>query len=314
MGKEPPFRMDMTVARADRSRQFLSILQPLFSESGESLFVARRLTLENGSGLPSDGIFVPPSQLKKAKNAFYRHLDVLYESAMGERVREASAETAGGEARSDLPPLDAAAVSRRGSISPVGQEPIPFAGLDAEGSLPEGVSLAILGGFTYVPLPPVIMDDAAFLKGLERLVSGSPGTRFAVGLSNVAHLAFADRLRNSPNAWFFVDFPLYVANLRAYRFFENRVKRLLFQYFWMEGDQEGYRLLASRVGDNARLVRMAPNFRAPLFYSLGCFAKHSLFGGTCASECPKDFHARLEQGKNGFVVVVRDCVTYLFRE
>ena len=60
------------------------------------------------------------------------------------------------------------------------------------------------------------------------------------------------------------------------------------------------------------MVTVAPGFRAPLFTSRGCFAKHVLNGGACFDGCPRDFRVPLRQGGRRFEAVVADCVTYLF--
>ncbi|MCX7031880.1 MAG: hypothetical protein NTU62_17415, partial [Spirochaetes bacterium] len=60
------------------------------------------------------------------------------------------------------------------------------------------------------------------------------------------------------------------------------------------------------------IVTVAPGFRAPLFYSRGCFEKHVLNRGVCPVGCPRDFRVDLRQGGKRFEAVVKDCVTYLF--
>ena len=60
------------------------------------------------------------------------------------------------------------------------------------------------------------------------------------------------------------------------------------------------------------IVAVAPGFRAPLFVSRGCFAKHVLNRGACPAGCPRRFRVQLRQGGRRFEAVVQDCVTYLF--
>ncbi len=73
--KGPPFQSTVTVDKATRPRPFAQVLASLFAESGDSLFRPGEITFRNDSGLSDDGIFVPPSELKKAKNDFYEFLD-----------------------------------------------------------------------------------------------------------------------------------------------------------------------------------------------------------------------------------------------
>jgi hypothetical protein len=114
--------------------------------------------------------------------------------------------------------------------------------------------------------------------------------------------------------WYFADFYLYAANSLMLAFLAQRVPRLLFAYAWIEGDEDNNRALARASAGSVPVIRIHQDFNPPLFYSLGCFAKHVLNGGKCFIECPKDFTRELTQGKNRFRVVVRDCVTYLFAD
>jgi len=61
-------------------------------------------------------------------------------------------------------------------------------------------------------------------------------------------------------------------------------------------------------------VRITEGYRPPLFYSLGCYERHSLGAGKCRRECRRHFIHEVRQGKNRFDVVVKDCVTYLFQK
>ena len=89
------------------------------------------------------------------------------------------------------------------------------------------------------------------------------------------------------------------------------MKKLLFLYHWIEGDEANLRAIAL---ETPAFVRIDPHYRPPLFYSLGCFERHARGRGRCPEGCPKDFMHELRQGKSSFRVVVRDCVTYLFQK
>lgn len=296
---------------AKTKRSFVDVLQAAFSESGESIFRARSLSFVNHTSLPDDGIFVPPSELKKAKNDFYRGLEERFDAALTAKAAEVQrADDAGKPPNSAA---DIAAPAHRELISPKNAEPIPFVSKGAKGIRAE--ALASIDGVSFVPLPPVMPEDSEWLGALEQLVEENPSTQFAIGLNNVGHLAFVDSLAARQNVAFFVDFSLYVANRFALRLMRRRVPRLAFAYSWIEDTEEWHAALP------VPLIRISPSFRPPLFYSLGCFAKHVLMSGTCPDEsarpegqkgCPRDFSRDLTQGRNRFKLVVKDCVTYLF--
>ncbi len=307
-----PFIREAPLDTASSGTPFTAVLRRLFAQSGGSLFGLGGLSFVNESGKPEDAVFVPPSALKKIKNDFYAHLDALFRRAIDRRVEEASraAETP----VSDTGPSQWAGpeLKERDRLGGKGRGPVPFAAPGPAGALPEGFTPAVVGGFTFLALPPVIQEDAACLAALESLFGGAKEKKFALGLSNVSHLAFVKALERFENAWFFIDFPLYVANGDAFRFFAREVKRLLFQYFWIEGDGEDYAFLSGRLSGGPPLVRVSPSFRPPLFHALGCFAKHVLNGGECVEGCGRDYGLSLRQGGRSFRLTVEDCVTYLF--
>jgi putative protease len=315
--EDRPFSREVEVEKAAEEKPFAAVIEKLFAESGGSLFQPERIAFINESGMPDNGIFVPPSILKKVKNDFFRHHDSRFEASMNERVRRVAASKGAAPLKPrGLPPprIDARALSRRQSLIWKGCAPIPFACLGEDGELPDLSRAPSLGGVVLVPLPPVILDEKPFLRVLTRMLGNNPRAAFAIGLSNVSHLAFAERLASLENAWFFVDFPLYAANHHAVEFFAHHVEKLLFQYSWIEGGPEDHAALAAASVPEAPLVPVDPSFAPPLFYGLGCIARHSMSDGACLEGCPKSFEADLRQGKNRFRLVVRDCVTYLFAD
>ena len=297
----------VAVSAARTRRPFLPILAALLEQSGASVFRPATITFTNQSGRADDDIFARPAELKAMKNELYRFLD----AAFAENARGGAGAPAAPVRRGEPPlaPGLMAKLSERGLLSPPAAAPIPFAvGDPARLELPH---LAELGGFRWLPLAPVLVDDRAWIEAVKRLATDHPAARLAVGLNNVSHLAFASALEEAPNAWFFADFFLYVANGSTLRFLERRVPRLLFAYEWLEEGDQG----AGPGGASPAVptVRVSPGFSPPLFTSLGCFTRHSTNGGRCQPDCPKDFSARLQQGRNHFHLVVRDCVTYLFK-
>jgi hypothetical protein len=199
-------------------------------------------------------------------------------------------------------------------LTPRGGEPVPYARLrESAGHPPLLEEPAQLEGILFVPLPPVLGDERSWLEAIAGLSNERPRTRIAVGLNNVAHLTLAIQLSALANIEFFVDFHLYAANRLAVSTIQEFVPRLLFAYSWIEGDQENHEALASRLAGAVPMIRISPSFSAPLFYSLGCFARHAMNKGACLDGCPRDFQTLLRQGRSRFELVVRDCVTYLFR-
>jgi len=301
----PGFSARVTLSASQSRRPFISILSALLEESGTAAFRPGTVSFTNDSGLPDDGIFVRPAELKKLKNELYQHFDRSFPSAPPLPLEEA--DPPGQHLASPLDSRALASLADRQLLGPPGAAPVPFVGGDP-GSL-EIAGLADRAGFRWLPLPPVLLEDARWIEAVGALGRAHAETRIAVGLNNVSHLAFVTALEGLQNVWFFADFFLYAANDSTLQFLRRRVPRLLFAYEWLEGD-------ATPSGRQPRAVPtvlLSKSFSPPLFTSLGCFTRHSTNDGRCAEDCPKEFSVGLRQGRNRFRVVVRDCVTYLFR-
>ncbi|HET6450477.1 MAG TPA: peptidase U32 family protein [Spirochaetia bacterium] len=309
----PPFVGQVSVLPARTRRPFAPLLSSLLQESGDSELRPGSIAFENQTGLPDDGIFVRPAELKKLKNELYEHLD-----------HELSARTGGGEPSAAIPgtpaapepsPLtqsDLSRLSRRELLSPPGQAPVPFAGIEPAPLAPD--ALAQMCGFRWVPLPPVILDDSAWIEALRHLARHNPASRFAIGLNNVSHLAVAQALAADPNVWYFADFFLYAANRATVDALVRRIPRLLFAYEWLEAGSVPGAGGAASFAAPVPLLRIAQGFPPPLFVSLACITRHAAGGGHCREDCPRELTGELRQGRHRFRLVVRDCVTYLFRQ
>ena len=143
----PDFQRDLTVDEAKSRKHFADVLQALLAESGEGLFRPGRVQFTNATGLADDAIFVPPSELKRAKNDFYRGLEEDFGRERAARVREVEADTAGIEAGSARPGLaDLECFAHRERLSPRDNAPVPFVSRGQRGI--ESAGLATVDGFT----------------------------------------------------------------------------------------------------------------------------------------------------------------------
>lgn len=347
------FRWEQTVPvqRAARPRAFRPILEQLFRESAESLLVlsGSEARFENLTGMGDDELFVPPSALKKAKNAFYAALARWLDARLRQRLAAVRDDDPCGEPAQRVlehgPPLDALEVRQDLSPStPPGAEPslFPFASPTRPLRLED---LAQVAGWTVLPLAPVLRaaQQPHVFETVREQVAGEPQRRFLIGLSNLSHLALAAAMAGVPNAAFFVDFHLYVANRFAFGFFARRVPRLLFQYSWIEGSEEEHqellRALHRDAGPGApaqaaahapgavgspALLRIAAGFRPPLFYALSCpvgqealsdparEARDQGAGARGCKGCSRRIAVPLRQSRRRFRLEVRDCLACLY--
>jgi collagenase-like PrtC family protease len=333
-GGEFSWQTGIPLERAASRRDFAAILAEVFAESGDCLYTLGNPALENRTGLPNDALFVPPSALKKARVAFYRALGEALEARRRGRM-EAVAEdgVSSGRKPATAARMEAVAedgvssgrkpataneallrrVARRQDLSPLHEHgdpaPHPFAGGSAHVKLEE---LARVEGYRVLPLPPVARAEDHLGWAVE-LIQAHPEERFAVGLSNLAHLELPRRLDGRPNVRFFADFPLYLANRFTVAFLGRQVPGLLFATHWLEGSEEDARALEATV--DLPLVRLEESFRPPLFYGMGCPRGQGVLrvgGRGGCRECSGGFDAFLTQGKNRFRLSVRSCSAYLY--
>ncbi len=321
-GGEFSWQTAIVLEQAVSHRDFAAILAEVFAESGDCPLTLAGLELDNRTGVPDDALFVPPSALKKARAAFYRALEEALEARRRARLDAVAGDGAPGlEPQAGAAAAPAAAshaallrrAARRQDLSPVhpadDPAPHPFARGSGRLKLEE---LASVEGYRILPLPPVARKQDPAERALE-LLRSYPEERFAVGLSNLAHLELARRLAGLPNVWFFADFPLYAANRFTAAFLAKQVPGLLFATHWLEGGLEDARALEQAAG--LPLVRLDQGFRPPLFYGLGCPRGQGALrvgGRAGCRDCPGGFDAELAQGRNRFLLRVRDCTAYLY--
>ncbi len=290
------FSRQLPIVSSTGGRPFAEVLRKHLGDPSESLFSIKDLVFENETGRAETEIFVPPSELKRTRKELFAALDNWFLLSVDARAKAAAAETFPAESLA-LP----AELAHRDLLSPPAARPVPFASLPL---LQAGAgSFAVIGKYTCIPLPPVMLDDDLWLQALRRLSKENSEALFAIGLNNVGHIDLAARLSDCGNLFFFIDFFLYAANRQALSLLSSRVARLLFAYAWVEGE----------AAVSPGVVSIARDFRPPLFYSLGCYERHAQGAGQCREECSKDLTHEMRQGRNTFTLVVRDCITYLFR-
>ncbi len=340
-GGEFSWQTAIPLERAGSPKDFAAILAEMFAESGDGLFTLATLELDNRTGLPDDLLFAPPSALKRARVAFYHALEEALEVRRQARLQAVAEDGAlpaegGGMSPGGRPEEGGTSAlvrraARRQDLSPVHEpdDPAPHPFVRGSGGL-KLEELARVEGWRILPLPPVARkEDPA--GGAVELIRAHPEERFAVGLSNLAHLELVQRLAGLPNVRFFADFPLYAANRFTVAFLARQVPGrpgaggLLFATHWLEGSLEDARALEAATAATAAggaaaavglpLVRLDQGFRPPLFYGLGCPRGQGALpvaGRTGCRDCPGGFDLPLAQGKNHFLLRVRDCTAYLY--
>ncbi len=301
-GRECLVSKVLPVEKARSRNDFKKILLDLFQSSGDSAFTCGKIRLINQTDFDDNSIFIPPKELKSTRRAFFDRLDSL--SAQGSMTPPPKRNTVRfkREHSRGIP---------RGKLVPGGNGKIPFVLFDSEFSQN---SLPVIAGKRYVPLMPVLFNSQAYLKQLVNMIESGSTIHFVLGLNNPTHLEWVSKLSQYENVSFFIDYGLYTANSYAYRFFTERIPKLEFCYFWIEGSWEEYLSLIQSTGDTGvPLYFIGQSFTPHLFLSRGCYT-NNLNGGTCPASCSRRFTYSLTQGSRKYQVVVKDCITWLFNK
>ena len=198
---------------------------------------------------------------------------------------------------------------------------MPFASphiLENAHTLPE------IGGWRFLPLAPLVASTEAYLDlAKKRIVAEvAEGAALAIGLDAPHHLAFARSLLRDPamtnyisRIAFWIDIHLYVANASSIAFLASVLDRIAFGYRWIEAEKAG---LSGGGGACVAsgaipLIDVGEGFNAPLFLSKACLIRHHLGKGHCPVPCGKRMTAPIRDRDKGYVAIVEDCVSMLFR-
>ncbi len=321
--------------KLEKSRQAGSFGKALgiFSESGTQDFrlemdgAAAVLLSSDYEGPSVEELFIPPSALKRFKNAAYERIAALL------RSRTSALAQAAVEAATSLP-----AAYRSPALPRPPRASIVFPDSRIEGGMPfatpallaAGTGLPEIGGWLWLPLAPLVLaTDEYFRIARERILEElRGGRRLAIGIDAIHHLAFATELLSTletdvsrGNLAFWIDVHLYVANSSTLAFLVDRLDAIAFAYSWIEAREdlalapktEGAREGGSADSTYPAIIEAGETFNAPLFLSKACLIRQHLGKGHCPVPCGKRLTAPLRDRERSYVVVVEDCVSMLFR-
>ncbi|MBR2280996.1 MAG: DUF3656 domain-containing protein, partial [Spirochaetales bacterium] len=252
-GLEFPMEMQEAKNPSDLDSVFTKVLEA----SDKSLFTLGGLTVLNRSEIEHP--FLPMSILKQARRDFYQRLDNEFEEALTHKIQGLGAS------------LPAALANRE---------------------LPERSELGLWGaivesqGRRYLPLPPLMFDEAQEIERLNAILEKNPG--LIVGLNNIAQVLWA---KGHPETSFFADIFLYTENTESYSSLKAELPNLIGSY---ELDPD---TPFNHAGD----------FRPPLFISRVCMRHHGL--GLPCKGCSRDNTYHLEQNGHRYTARCKDCLT-----
>ncbi len=298
--------VDISPAHGD---DLAAIFEPLVFESGESCFIPATVTFkrENDPALP-ERIFVPPSRLKRLKNAFFQTLD----SSLKEETRNMAERVATAPMPRNISPkkfdtllsfaADRTRFSPKHTINGNLTKELPFADISALHDRANFFS----DGATVIPLMPFVADEERYFATLTSFLDTVDGP-VVLGINNIGHLPLCREIAVRTDVFFFLDIFCYVANCYTIPFCQDFLgDRILFGYRWIE---EGRPLDDSNYP--LPLLGTGPAFNPPLFISRVCTLK-SIAGGTCPAGCSHEGVAHIENQGRHYRVLTKSGLSWLF--
>jgi putative protease len=305
------FSQSLSVFKGRKRVDFAKLLKEHLAESGDSYFSLAGLTVHNHTQFGDDALFIQPSVLKRFKHALYEHCQEYYTRYKQDVYKKICEDLTfvlkeyghknKVQAPIPLPP--------RSRIYWKSQPSFPFVVEPEQLDLKDLVCRDHVYYLALAPLALGVPEDE-YEDRLARFLAKYPEQKFAVGLNNLFHLSLVKGLSRHPGVSFFIDYALYCANLFAFIFFLKHVPRLLGQYFWVEGNKDDFLACKTAAGGvDIPLLKIDKPWSFPLFISRACFKKYS--GENCEN-CPKQGKFTLRQMNRSFLLVIRNCISYLF--
>jgi len=192
-------------------------------------------------------------------------------------------------------------------VEPENLAPVPpdFPGMEA--LLQSLNSISSPAKWLSLPLAPFTPDSCTYVEGIETLLAKMvAGTGVLLGLGNLGHLAWLERLRTFSNQRgitlaCFLDYGFNLANSYSVQTLTNQVSASGFRSADFLGWTENSTKPAFRSGE----------FNPPLFIGRACMLRNSNNKALCPPDCTGNFERELRQGKQKFCLLGLHCMNYL---
>ena len=256
-GKAFPLDIQEAKSQSDINQIFTKV----FEASDKSYFTLGNLSVENSSGFSSP--FIPMSALKQVRRSFYQDQDDAFETGL-----------------TSMPEIEEPTEKAFNPLLPPRTE------------LGLWDKVVSVGKKDYLPLSPVMFNEAEYLDSLDAKIAGNPN--LMIGLNNIAQIQWA---RKHPKQQFFADVFLYTQNSFAYASLKAQLPNLIGSY---ELDRD---TVFNYTGDD---------YTPPLFISRVCL-RHNGLDLPCRG-CSRDNTFHLVQNGNHYKAVCRNCITIVTKD
>ncbi|MGD1823220.1 MAG: DUF3656 domain-containing U32 family peptidase [Pleomorphochaeta sp.] len=278
-------KKEYKVQISHKKSEYKTKIENIFKQSQKSNFEVDEIEIINNSTFDTESIFLPLSEIKKLRRAFYEEIDLLCEDYINKEI----------EIDKIIHPLNNTIDLPNKSL--LTKYELPF--FQEVPTLVE--DLIIIDDKYYLPLPPVFFNEYEQINNLSVLYNNIKERHlensFFIGLNNIAHINWI----KDKDIKVYADIYFYLAN----RF---SAQTLLDLELNLVG---GYLFLETVVGDISKWpfipTRIEKDFIPPLFISRTNFNFDSL------GETKKNCRYNITQRDQEYTVISNNELTYLIK-
>ncbi len=261
----------------DKSGKQINIkekMQELFSKPFDSLYEIKILKIKNETSLNNHEIFLLESMLKSINRMSYQYINKIDKeidykkiSFIMKTLNELKKIKLDNISNINDPEL-IKFISKRKNIN-IKNSIIPF----YTGNKINLETIVSSGKYCFIPLNPIVYNNN-YYKKIINFIKQNPSEYIFLGINNIHHLKFLESLKSFDNVYSFIDFFFYAANRFTLNNGSIKQARVMFAYYWIEGNLENYEYLKNKA--DMPIFKIEPSFSAPIFLHEGSFIKESL--------------------------------------
>ena len=285
------YKAPLVVEESISAFDWQSKMNKVFSRSDKSPVICENLSFVDNSEIAGGNIFIPLSQMKQIRRAWYAVLEEKFDEYLSSPLT--------------LPKYPKTVLE----ILPQRSKLVLSDGLPFFTTIPTNIEdLILIDGYYYLPLSPVTFNEEEEIRRLGDLVKKLEINRLLdrtrIGINNISQVRWINLVNPSIKA--FADIYLYLGNSEAAQSVKEMIPHLSGGYIFMETinkDTSKWPFEPSDVGDD---------FVAPLFISRSCF-RHDSKGLSCEG-CSRNNEYKISQRGNKYKVLVKNCLTYVLQD
>ncbi len=273
-GKNYSIEFPLIAGKSGKQIDLKERLQKSFSRPFESFYEIIISHIGNESSINMNDIFMSGTMLTGITRLAYQNLEKIdketdeRKASLLLKSREENKKTAGENLQIINDPGFIKFIEKRNNIN-LKNNKITF----YTGNFRDLDLIASFGKYRFIPLKPVVYENK-YYSVLKNFFKDNPDEYFFLGINNIHHLKFMESLKSHENVYSFIDFFFYAANSFTLENSSINKAKVLFAYFWIEGNDKNYEYLKKRT--LMPLFKIESSFSAPVFLHDGSFAKESL--------------------------------------